>query len=220
MKLSKSLESSLKKDDLKNLMIGIGEVGLDSIMESGALRDVPILSSLLGGIKTIGNVRNAIFIKKLLSFLNELSETPIEKRQKMIESIELSEDYQLNVGEKLIHIIERSEDHFSSKIIATFFAAFINEQITYTQFLRISKIIDNMYIGDFLSFANESSNLNLDQSLTNTGLVDLYFNEVVVEDNDDYKRSGKYITSGGELSFEVSDIGVVIRKILRDKNYT
>ncbi|WP_063659645.1 hypothetical protein [Aliivibrio fischeri] len=218
MKLSKSLENSLKKDDLKNVMIGIGEVGLDSIMESGAWRDVPILSSLLGGIKTIGNVRDALFIKKLLSFLTELSEIPIEKRQKMIESIELSEDYQLNVGEKLIYIIERSEDHFSSKIIAIFFAAFINEQITYTQFLRISRIIDNMYLGDFLSFANESSNLNLDPSLANTGLVDLYFDEVVVEDNDDYKRSGKYITSGGELSFEVSDIGAVIRKILRDKN--
>ncbi|OCH62177.1 hypothetical protein A6D98_06325 [Aliivibrio fischeri] len=201
-------------------MVGVGEVGLDSIMESGAWRDIPILSSLLSGIKTIGNVRDALFIKKLLSFLTELSDIPIEKRQKMIDSIESSEDYQLNVGEKLIYIIERSEDHFSSKIIAVFFAAFINEQITYTQFLRISRIIDNMYLGDFLSFANESSDCNLDSSLSNTGLIDLYFDSVIVEDNDDYERSDKYVTSGGDAYFEVSEIGAVIRKVLHDKIYT
>lgn len=220
MNLSKSLENSLKKDNLKNLMLGVGEVGLDSIMEIGVWRDIPILSTLLSSIKSIENVRDALFAKKLISFLTELSEIPIEKRKEMIESIESSGDYQLNVGEKLIYIIERSEDHFSSKIIAVFFAAFIDEQITYDQFLRISRIIDNMYINDFLSFADELSTLNFDQTLANTGLVDLYFEDVVVEDNDDYKRSDKYITSGGEASFTISEIGEVIRKVLRNKNYS
>jgi hypothetical protein len=220
MNLSKSLESSLKKDNLKNLMTGVGEVGLDSIMENGLWRDIPILSTLLSSIKTIGNVGDALFVKKLVSFLAERSDISIEKRQEMLESIELSEAYQLNVGEKLIYIIERSEDHFSSKIIAVFFAAFINEEITYNQFLRISRIIDNMYIGDFLTFANESSTVNLDQTLTNTGLVELYIEDIVVEDNDDYKRSDKYITSGGGAGFEVTEIGEIVRKVLRYQNYT
>jgi hypothetical protein len=220
MNLSKSLESSLKKDNLNNLITGIGEVGLDSIMENGVLRDIPVISTLLSSIKTVGNVRDALFTKKLISFLTELADISIEKRRKMIESIDESEAYQLNVGEKLIYIIERSEDHFTSKIIAIFFGAFINEVITYDQFLRISRIIDNMYLGDFLSFSNESSSINLDQALSNAGLVEMYIEEVVIEENDDYKRSGKFITSGGEACFEVTEIGEVVRKVLRNKSHT
>ncbi len=49
MKLPKSLEESLKKDDLSNLAIDLGEVGIDAILEGGVLRDIPILSSIVSG---------------------------------------------------------------------------------------------------------------------------------------------------------------------------
>ncbi|MCX9546737.1 hypothetical protein, partial [Vibrio cholerae] len=111
MKLSKSLEDSLKKDDLSNLAIDLGEVGIDAILEGGLLRDIPILSTIVSSINVIGSVRDALFTKKLISFLSELSDVSVEQRRSMIESIDNSNDYKIKVGEKLIYIIEKAEDH-------------------------------------------------------------------------------------------------------------
>ncbi|HAS6327713.1 TPA: hypothetical protein ACGU7T_004671 [Vibrio vulnificus] len=63
MKLSKSLEVTLKKDDLKSLAIDLGEVGIDSLMASGICKDIPILSTILGSIGVVGNIRDALFVK-------------------------------------------------------------------------------------------------------------------------------------------------------------
>ena len=149
MKLSKSLEDSLKKDELSNLAVNIGEVGIDAILDNGVLRDTPITSSIFGGINAIGSVRDALFTKKLVSFLSELSDIPVEQRRSMIDSIDNSDDYKVKVGEKLIYIIEKAEDHYTSKVIAIFFSELLVGEITYNQFLKISRIIDSMFIGDF-----------------------------------------------------------------------
>ncbi|MCZ4374346.1 MULTISPECIES: hypothetical protein [Vibrio] len=222
MKLSKSLEDSLKKDDLSNLAIDLGEVGIDAILEGGVLRDIPILSSIVGGINVIGSVRDALFTKKLISFLSELSDVSVEQRRSMIESIDNSNDYKIKVGEKLIYIIEKAEDHYTSKIIAIFFSEFLVGEITYNQFLKISRIIDSMFIGDFLEFASESSepiDFDSDNTFINTGLVDVYFEPVVVKDGDNYDDYDKYVTSGG-ASLYVTHIGELVRTVLKGKNYT
>lgn len=222
MKLSQSLEDFLKKDDLSNLAVSFGEVGIDAILENGILKDIPILSSILGGINAIGSVRDALFAKKLVSFLSELSDIPVEQRQNMIDLIDNSNDFKVKVGEKIIYIIEKAEDHYTSKIVAIFFAEFLTEKITYDQFLKVSRIINNMFIGDFLDFASESSdpiNFDSENTFINTGLVDVYFEPVLVEDNDDYKSYGKYVTSGG-ASLYVTPIDELIRSVLKGKNYT
>ncbi|MFS1862641.1 hypothetical protein BCU54_016280 [Vibrio lentus] len=102
MKLSKSLEESLKKDDLSNLAVNLSEVGIDAILDNGVLRDIPVLSCLVGSINVIGSVCDALFTKKLISFLSELSDIPAEQRRSMIDSIDNSEDYKVKVGEKLL----------------------------------------------------------------------------------------------------------------------
>lgn len=222
MKLSQSLEDFLKKDDLSNLAVSFGEVGIDAILDNGILRDIPILSSILGGINAVGSVRDALFAKKLVSFLSELSDIPVEQRQNMIDLIDNSNGFKVKVGEKLIYIIEKAEDHYTSKIVAIFFAEFLTEKITYDQFLKVSRIINNMFIGDFLDFASESSDpidFDSENTFINTGLVDVYFEPVLVKDNDDYKSYGKYVTSGG-ASLYVTPIGELIRSVLKGKNYT
>ncbi|ELA9714082.1 TPA: hypothetical protein KD131_004660 [Vibrio parahaemolyticus] len=222
MKISKSLEDSLKKDDLSNLAVNIGEVGIDAILDNGVLRDIPILSSIVGGINAIGSVRDALFTKKLVSFLSELSDIPVEQRRSMIDSIDNSDDYKVKVGEKLIYIIEKAEDHYTSKVIAIFFSEFLVGEITYNQFLKISRIIDSMFIGDFLEFASESSepiDFDSDNTFINTGLVDVYFEPVIVKDSNYYDDCEKYVTSGG-ASLYVIPIGELVRSILKGKNYT
>ncbi|MDV2360925.1 hypothetical protein [Vibrio cholerae] len=222
MKLSKSLEDSLKKDDLSNLAIDLGEVGIDAILEGGVLRDIPILSTIVSSINVIGSVRDALFTKKLISFLSELSDVSVEQRRSMIESIDNSNEYKIKVGEKLIYIIEKAEDHYASKIIAMFFSEFLSGKITYNQFLKISRIIDSMFIDDFLEFASDSSepiDFYSDNTFINTGLVDVYFEPVVVTDGDKYNEYDKYVTSGG-ASLYVTRIGEIVRSVLKAKNCT
>nr|PMH96800.1 hypothetical protein BCU54_10220 [Vibrio lentus] len=79
-----------------------------------------------------------------------------------------------------------------------------------------------MFIGDFLEFASESSepiDFNSENTFINTGLVDVYFEPVVVKDSDCYDDCEKYETSGG-ASLYITSIGEIVRLILKGKNYT
>ncbi|CAG9000171.1 MAG: hypothetical protein CENE_02161 [Candidatus Celerinatantimonas neptuna] len=102
------------------MAVNLGEVGIDALLSNSVLKDIPILSTIVGSIHAIGSVRDALFAKKLVSFLSELSDISARERRRMIESIDNSDDYKIKVGEKLIYIIERVEDYYSSKIIAIF----------------------------------------------------------------------------------------------------
>ncbi len=68
-KLSQSLDKTLRNSDLQNLSVNLAEVALDSFLNEGVARDIPIIGSLVGIVKTSGSISDAIFTKKLIHFL-------------------------------------------------------------------------------------------------------------------------------------------------------
>ncbi len=70
--LSLSLSKSINEEALSSLS-GIAEVGLDSIIEEGFLKDVPILSTVTSIYRIGKSVRERHHLKKFAMFLDELN---------------------------------------------------------------------------------------------------------------------------------------------------
>lgn len=88
----------------------IGEVAIDSVVDDGILRDIPIIGAIVGLGKCIRNVVDILFTKKLVAFLMGLKDTDVKKRQKAIRKWEEDAKYRIHVGETLLNLINRCDD--------------------------------------------------------------------------------------------------------------
>lgn len=219
-KISNSFEETLKDSNLQNISIELIETVTDSILEDGLLKDLPIIGTLVGLSKTSFKINDLLFLKKIISFLSELDKITAVDRKKMIDKIDKSEKFRVKVGEKLLYIIDKCEDHENAKYVSILFTGFLEGDIDYPDFLRGSKLIDRIYIGDLLEFVKDDR-MDLDSSelsdYEGTGLYEIYAEDVSIRDQDDWRSTEKYIVEGGKTRGYITDIGAKIRKVLIKK---
>lgn len=231
--LSKSFEHTLKDSNLHNVSISLAEVLTDSLMEDGIAKQIPIIGTVVGLGKTATGIKESLFLKKIIYFISEINNIPASKRQEMIDKIDASGKFRIKVGEKLLYIIDKCDDHEESQIIACLFSGFLSGRISYDEFLRASHIISQVIIEDLEWFVKEKWKESNDwkyryglrddcltveeaRNIASTGLVKIVSPEVSVRDQDDHKMSDPYIVEGSELCVEISDIGKKISEILKD----
>lgn len=232
--LSISLEHTLKNSNLQNVTISLAEVFADNLMKEGVAKDIPIIGTVIGlGKATIG-IKESLFLKKIIYFISELKDIPATKRYEMIDKIDNSGTFRITVGEKLLYIIDKCDDHEKSQITARLFSAFISEIISYNEFLRASHIVNQVILEDLKRFVEcgwededgwkyreeaRIDHLTLDEvgNIATSGLVEFVSPEVSIRDQDDWKMDEKYIVEGSELTVCITDIGKKIRGILKGK---
>lgn len=218
LKISNSFEETLKDSDLQNVAVSITETLTDSLLEDGLLKDIPIIGTIVGLGKTSVKITDFLFLKKVLVFLSELDKVAPEDRKEMIDKIDSSEKFQIKVGEKLLYIIDKCEDHENARYISKLFVGFIEGEIDYPDFLRGAKQIERIYIGDLLDFIKDDRNILEPYELEayeGTGLYDLYTEEVKIRHQDDWKADDEFVVDGGETKGYITIIGKTIRKVLK-----
>jgi len=230
--LSKSFERTLKDSNLHNVSISLAEVLADSLMDEGVAKQIPIIGTVIGLGKTAVGIKESLFLKKIIYFISEINDISTEKRQEMINKIDTSGKFRTRVGEKLLYIIDKCDDHEESQIVACLFSAFLSGHISYDEFLRASHVISQVIFDDLKWFVAEGWKesdewkyryglrddcLTVEEAgnISSTGLVKIISPEVSVRDQDDHKISDPYIVEGSELCVEVSDIGKKISEILK-----
>lgn len=139
-------EDTILNSDLSSVMANMSESIIDS------MTNLPIVSL----IRTTGDIRDYLFLKKILSFLNGIKDIKSSTRKRMIAKIEKSEDYRHKVGEKLLYIIDRCDDNEKVSYIATAFCAFLKKKIKYGQFLICADMIQKTYIDVLKYFLDET----------------------------------------------------------------
>ncbi len=232
-KLSNSLEHTLKDCDLQNVTTGLAEVFTDTLIKDGITKDIPIIGTVIGLGKAGIGIKEILFLKKLIYFISELKSISATKRNEMINKIDNSGKFRTKVGEKLLYIIDKCDDHEKSQIIAILFSAFLTKKINYAEFLRASHIVEQIILEDLKWFVvrgwekkegweyrveERDGHLTLDEAgnIATTGLVELVSPDVMVRDQDDWKNTyDQYIVEGSELTVRISAIGKKIREILK-----
>ena len=220
-------------DKIKDLGLEVVEVIVDNREFSEAIKDFPILRT----ISAANDIRNAIFISKLKSFLKPLKDIPKEKIKNEISKIDTSEKYRKKIGHNLINLIDRSFEEENSENIAILFRAFINNEISYEDFIIASRVlidIGNGLIEYFVSYASNIKNLKNDKGtgyefimhkLINFfvedvyGVITDYQPPYVYEDSRGkaFESEGVYSNEvvGGETHLTLSREGHVILKVFK-----
>lgn len=175
MTVLESFDETIVDSDLSGIPADLLEKSIDAIMEDGILQSIPIVRTIAGAIKTAGNIQDRLFLNKILSFLFHLKAVDPRQRQEMINNIDRSGIYQVRVGQKLLYIIDKCDDHTKSAYVARIFKAFIQRRISYSEFLRTVYAINNISSEDLQAFLQIPYDQNLDSVdcfyYTQAGLV-------------------------------------------------
>jgi hypothetical protein len=144
----------IKDSEFKKITKGIIETAIDEKLPESFLKELPLLSTIIGTFNTISNVKDRLFIKKLLTFLYELRSISEDKIVEQIIKLEDDNKYKTKVGEKVLYIIDKCEDPDKASLTGTLFKVFLEKKIDYDDFLSATNIIERTPLPDLLSFIN------------------------------------------------------------------
>lgn len=151
--LSNSLAETISNSDLTAIGKDILEIGVDTILVDGLLKEISVINVATGLWKTGIAIRDYRFISKLLHFLNESSKLSLKQREKIIEKLE-DNNYQAEVGERLISIIDNLETKSKAKLLGKAICLFGNGIITREEFWRVSFLIEKLPMSDINALKN------------------------------------------------------------------
>lgn len=129
--------SVMKSDSVVNVGKDFLELGVDAVIESGALKDIPLVNAVVGVFGAVGSVRDHLFVSKLIRFMSQLSEIPQEERIAMVDKLNEDNKFSGKVGATLIEILDRMESEKKPELSAKCFAAFARNEISFEELRRI-----------------------------------------------------------------------------------
>ena len=141
-------------EEFKNSLINNAETGLedylelavDNFIEDGILKDIPIVSSIVNGLKFAKNIYDRNLLKQTLVFISELNNGTLSK-DKLIAYKSTIENNPKKCEEELGRILKLLNSE-KSIILAKFFKSYINEEITWNEFCEYSEIINRIFVQD------------------------------------------------------------------------
>lgn len=204
-------------------LIDISEQSVDDIVDIEIIKQIPIVKTVLGMMQTGLNIRDRLFLKKILAFLSGISHISEKERREMINKIDDSKKYRIKVGEKLLYILDNCDDYINAENVAKLFSSMIGEKIDYEEYLEAARIISRISANELNLFMQSYDSPSLcyeAANLLHTGLVfvDSEKPEVKVIKHEpvDWDDSPEYYsseTSGGETLLYSTRVGDVIFKV-------
>ena len=144
------LEVAIVGNDLSELATEYAEIGFDSFLDDGVLKEVPVVSTLVSIYKVGSRISQYYSTKKLYKFLFQLKDVDLKVRLEKIREINNSGKYASSVGGKLLEILDKVDSDNKPEIIGKVFRGVLKGEIDYSIFLRVSHIIKNTFIEDIM----------------------------------------------------------------------
>lgn len=156
-KIGNELVRVIKDKEFQGISKDLVETAIDTKIPEGLLKDIPLLSTIIGVFNTISNVKDRLFVQKLLTFLYELKSIEEDKIVEQIIALEDDNKYKTKVGEKLLYIIDKCEDPDKASMTGTLFKAYLEKKLDYNEFLSTTGAIERTPLPDLLFFLNDDS---------------------------------------------------------------
>lgn len=154
----------LKSDSTIDIGKEYLEIGVDTLLESGALKDIPIVNTVAGIFKVVDSVRDQLLASKLLRFLIQFSEVSQNERIAMAEKLNEDGKFAGRAGAAVIEILDRMESDKKPELAAKCFAAYARNEIPFEELRRILLALERVPSFD-IEKLEQFSQATIDESL-------------------------------------------------------
>ncbi|EGR0148424.1 hypothetical protein [Vibrio alginolyticus] len=126
----------------------LAEIAIDSVLDDGVLKDIPVVGTAISLYQTGVAVRERQYIKKLVTFLSELNKTDEEARLKFIAEEMLKPEQRERFGETILSLIDKADDNRKFELYAKVFERLFMNACSYDDAIRICQMIERTFYSD------------------------------------------------------------------------
>lgn len=214
-KLTQDFANSLivsAEDGIKDCM----ELGIDSFIEDGVLKEFPIVSTIVSGLKIAKNIYDRNLLKQTLTFIDELNNGSLSKDELIKYQLTIQNNNKKceeELGRVMIYL-NSFLDKEKSIMLAKLFKVYIKQQINWDSFCEFSEIINRIFIQD-LHILHKIKNRDIDlmfsredefraERLYSIGLIGMSFKALTYGDiKNGHINSGRTISPLGKQFCEI-----------------
>lgn len=148
-KLVDDFEKSLFNSS-KDVISDYLEIGIDSLMNEGILKEIPIVNTIVGVLKIGKNVYDRNLLKQTLTFINEFNNNKISHDKLKQYKITIENNPKRCEEElgRILLLLNNFIDKEKSIMLAKIFKAYIEKIINWNEFCEYSEIINRLFIQD------------------------------------------------------------------------
>lgn len=174
--ITESFGESIAKNTI-DTSIDTAEIVLDSFMDDGILKEIPIIKYAVTTYKIVDNIKGRFFYEKLQKFIDSFnaglaSEYKIEKQRAKFSG--KNRDKELTY---ITIVIERYLDFEKPNILAKLYLAYLDNILTWDDFCAYSEIIDKLLKIDLECLIKNKTKNNIISAgllrLTGVGLMNI-----------------------------------------------
>ena len=189
-------------NDTKKLSIELladhGEILIDFFTNNEIIKEIPIFRDVIQLWTIKNSFSDFMYARKFKRFIEQFDFVSDKEKEELRKKIKSKPEEANKAGQTILLVINNISDFEKPEIIARIFIAFIDEYLDINQFKRIIDAIKIAYIDDLKKFftINQLPIKSQEQYLRNlvsTGLTEI--------------TAGKSFNEGGELYYELTDLG-------------
>lgn len=144
------------KDKVKNSSVALveklGEVGIDSLIESNqVLKDVPILGSIVGVFKLGNSISDSLLLSKVKMFVESIGDVSYDKRIEFNEKMSDEKEFR-KTSRMLLYYMDNFDTELKSALLGHVFTVYLNESMGEEVFRKFASLIDKMNYDDLKKF--------------------------------------------------------------------
>lgn len=160
-------ETSLFDTPLVDIGVDFFELGIDSILQDGLLKDIPIVGTIVGVGKFAQNVHDRNLLRQSLVFINEFNNGHIAPEKIAKHRIKLQQNPHFREEEigRVLILLNKNMDMIKSLYEAKFYVAYVDEQISWTDFCELCDITDRLFISDISSLREAYLNNGISEQM-------------------------------------------------------
>ena len=149
-KIGPAFETTLFDSTLSDACVDMAELGIDSLLDDGVFKSVPIVSVLVGIGKTAQNLHDRNLLKQTIKFINTFNEKSITpaKLQKYKEQLHSNPKFAEEELGRVLITLNSNVDLKKSEILARFYRAYVEQQINWDTFCELSEVTSRMFVSD------------------------------------------------------------------------
>lgn len=122
------------------------EMGIDSFLDEGILKEIPIVKTIYAAIKFPVSLHSAYSMKKLIYFCYYMKDIADMERVKYVNKAIYKDKY---FGEKLLLTIDKIDDLDKTRMLANIFRGYAHKDgIDYHTFRRLCLALEKTYVED------------------------------------------------------------------------
>jgi len=144
--------SDALSDEVFNASSDLIEAGLDSVLEDGLLKEIPVISSAVSICKIGDKIRRKTYLKKLSSFVIAFNHGIKDSGKEEYYKSRIVNKSDKNLEKELEYIcilIDRYVDYDKPQKMANLYIAFLDGIITWNVFTKSAEALDRLLPGDY-----------------------------------------------------------------------